>query len=159
MEKKLWALGMALLFGASMFWSYPASTWAAEKDMAQSVCRVYESPIQYPEISGLRGNAVMDQNGQELGRVASVTFEVSGGTTNFIIVSSCLPGMEGKLVAIPYQASAYAMEQGPVKLLGVSMEDFKNAPSFSTNAWETGQLPHNWAQEAYDYWVNTHLFA
>jgi sporulation protein YlmC with PRC-barrel domain len=156
--KKLWATGIALLFGASMFLAYPLSTWAGEQDMAQSACQLYTSQTQYPEISGLRGTSVLDQNGQVLGRVASVTFDESGGVTNFIIVSSCLPGTYGKLVAIPYKSSAYAIGAGPVTLIGASMKEFRDAPSFSSNAWETGQLPHNWAQEAYHYWETTPYF-
>lgn len=162
--KSVWALGVALLFGASMFLSYPVSTWASEQGMNHNSYPTYTSRIRYPGVSGLRGVAVLDQNGQTLGKVAAVTFDESGGATNFILVSSDLPGMYGKLVAIPYESTAYATTEGAIPnvegpvVLGVTMKEFKDAPTISFHSWRTDELSHGWSQQAYQYWSNTPYF-
>ena len=71
--------------------------------------------------------------------------------TNFIIVSSCLPGKAEELVAIPFKGDLYSPSEGTLTL-GMSMEDFANAPVYS------GILGDNWAKKAFEYWERTPYF-
>ena len=147
--KTNWALGFALLLGASMFLGYASPTWGGEMSMAGSACPTDTSWSKPEDMSGLIGSLVLDQNNQELGRVVGVRYDNQGETTSFLIVSSCLPGMNGELVAIPY--TAYPLSTGVVTL-GLSKEDFEKAPRYSSGEW------YDWPQKAYEYWEKTPYF-
>ena len=164
--KRIWVLGFALLLGAPLFLGYAIPTWAEEQGMAQGACALdtswskpaYDTPGYGTE--SLFGVLVSDWTGEELGRVVGVTFESGEDMTNFIIVSSCLPGKSGQLVAIPFKANPsyfptkanlYPSEKG-VLTLDLNKEEFMNAPRYS------GIPGENWAQKALEYWENTQYF-
>ena len=148
---KIWALGFALLLGASMFAGSAIPAWAEEQSMAQSACTLDMSWKEPVYASELFGALVLDQNREGLGRVVGVTFENGEDMTNFIIVSSCLPGRAEELVAIPFKGYPYSPSEGTLTL-GLSKEDFANAPVYS------GILEDNWAQKAFEYWEGTPYF-
>ena len=93
--KKIWALGFALVLGASMFLGFAVPTWAEETSMAQGACAL-DTSWNKPAYGGdLFGALVLDQNREELGRVVEVAVDSKGDLTNFLLISSCLPGMNG----------------------------------------------------------------
>ncbi len=170
-----WAL--ALLFGFAMFGVYAAP--AGAQSMGQGACpgypawtmahdwNAYDWDMGYDR-TGLIGSVALSRDLEELGRVV----EVMAGTSpdprregvNFLIVSSCLPGMEGRLVAVPYDSfPAYNKIPGDMSLnrpvgtveLKITPEEFKNAPNFSSDSFEQHQ---SWAQQAYRYFESIHYF-
>ncbi len=162
---KIWALGFALLFGTSLFVGSAIPTWAGEQTTAQGACPLDKS-LSMPPVSSeygtesLYGVLVTDWTGEELGRIAGVTFDSDEDVTNFIIVSSCLPGMSEKLVAIPFKANLnyspiksnlFPSERG-ILTLGLNKDEFMNAPRYS------GTSGENWAKKALEYWENTPYF-
>ena len=148
---KIWALGFALVLGASMFFVFAVPTWAEEESMGQSTCALDTSWKKPAYSSDLFGALVLDQDRQELGRVVGVTVDSQGELTDFLIVSSCLPGSAEELVAIPFTAYPYSPSRGIVTL-GLSKEEFMNAPRYS------GIPGEDWAQRAYEYWERTPYF-
>ncbi len=148
---KIWALGFAVLLGASMFLGYTVPAWADEPTTAQSACPFDTSWKEPVYASELFGALVLDQNKEGLGRLVGVRFENEEGMTNFIIVSSCLPGKTEELVAIPFKGYLHSPPEG-VLALGLSKEDFMNAPLYH------GTPGEDWAQKAYEYWEKTPYF-
>ena len=149
--KKNWALGFALVLGASMFLALAVPTGAEEQSMGQSTCALDTSWSKPFYSSDLFGALVLDQDRQELGRVVGVTVDSKGELTDFLIVSSCLPGGAEELVAIPFKGYPYSPSEGIV-ILGLSKEDFMNAPRY------TGMTGEDWANRAYEYWEKTPYF-
>lgn len=146
-----------MLLAASIFWVYASPAWAAEGNMAQSGCPEIMASIRPDDMSGLVGALVLDQHNEELGRVVDVSGSHDGGI-DFLIVSSCLPGMDGQLVAIPYRSFNYLPREMRSVTLNLSMEDFKNAPSFSADSWPNGVSSTNWGEKAYRYFEKTQYF-
>lgn len=149
--KKNWALGFALVLGAFMLLGYAVPSWADGQSMAQGACALDTSRSKSAYGSDLFGALVLDQNREELGRVVEVTVDSKGDLTNFLLISSCLPGMNGELVAIPFTAYPYSPSRGIVTL-GLSKEEFMNAPRYF------GIPGEGWAQKAYEYWERTPYF-
>jgi len=143
--KKLLSYGLVLLFGASLFWVYASPAWA--ESMGQGECPWNEAWSRGDDPSGLVGAVALSPELNELGRVVDVTDSPDGGI-NFLIVSSCLPGMSGRLVAVPYNSFHNFQGQVDNVELPVSTKEFRDAPNFSRDSW-----PHNanWAQNAYRY--------
>lgn len=156
MNKKGLLLGLALLFGASMFLVSAMPAFAAEDSMAQSACPFDRSWSRaYLPGGGFIGALVLDREGEDVGRVIDVTTN-NQGTINFLIVSLCLPDMSDRLVAIPYTASDSPAKSGDVTL-ALTMDDLKGAPTFSRDEWPY-QVHYGWAQEAYNYFEKTQYF-
>ena len=125
--------------------------------MTQSGCPMIQAS-RTPEVSGFVGALVTNNQKEELGRVSHVAYGPDGAI-NFLIVSSCLPGigMKRQLVAVPYRSFDYYSQGKSEVTLNLSAEDFKNAPSFAEDSWPNG-LVSDWAQKAYDYFENTQYF-
>ena len=153
--KRMLSWEMALLFAVSMFWVYASPAWAAEGSMTETGCPMVQA-YATPDVSGLVGAIVKNQNNEELGRVVDATFSPDGGT-NFLIVSSCLPGMTGQLVAVPYRSMGYFPQTRDTVTLNISTEDFKNAPSFSKDSWPNG-VGKDWVNKDYEYFEKTQYF-
>ncbi len=147
---KIWALGFALLLGGSLFVGYAIPTWAEEQPMAEGTCALDTHFIVPEDVSGLIGALVLDQNREELGRVVGVEYSSDEDLTNFLIVSSCLPGMSERLVAIPY-TTFFPVSIGTVTL-GLSKDEFMNAPVYS------GIIGEDWANQSLEYWQKTPYF-
>jgi hypothetical protein len=149
--KKLLALAMSVVFGGSMFFAYAVPAMAGEYTMAQGASCPMPSFITGPSHdSGFLGALALDRRGNELGRVIDVTVG-GGGMVNFLVVYSCLPGMNGKLVAIPVNSLDTRQSIGTV-ITGVTQEDFQKAPAISSQEWnEIGSRWSSWFQEDYRY--------
>ncbi len=158
--KRMLSWGMVSLFAFSMVWVYASPAWAGEGSMdqgsmAQSGCPMIQAS-RTPEVSGMVGALVANRQNEELGRVIHVTYGPDGGI-NFLIVSSCLPGMSGRLVGVPYRSFDNYPEGKSEVTLNLSTEDFKNAPSFTQDSWPNG-VDRDWAQKAYEYFESTQYF-
>ncbi len=150
--KRIWTLGFALVVGVSMLLAYSAPTWAEEQNMDQSACALDTSWKEPSIASELFGVLALDQNKEELGRVVGVSFsDTEEYVTNFILISSCLPGMNGELVAIPFTGYPYSPSEG-ILSLGLTKEEFMNAPRYY------GAVGVDWAQRALRYWEKTEYF-
>ena len=141
---------------SSFFRVDTAPAQADEGTMAQSACPETQTMNNRSvDMSGLLGAMVLNKDHEALGRVIDVSGSASGGI-NFLIVSSCLPGMNGQLVAVPYTAYDYPSRWDSVTL-NLTTEDFKNAPSFSADSWPNG-AGSDWSTKAYRYFENTQYF-
>jgi len=148
---KLLALALSAVFGMSMFFTYAGPVMAGEGMMAGESCPLpsFTGPSQY---SGYMGALALDREQNELGRVVDVT--TGGGSdqwVDFLIVSSCLPGMNGRLVAIPYTAVESYSPVGTV-VTAVTKEDFQNAPSISSDDFH-GVGWGKWVQDDYNHFA------
>lgn len=143
--KKVLSYGLVLLFGAALFWVYASPAWAGS--MGQSECPLNEAWGRGYDPSGLVGAVALSPGLNELGRVVYVADSPDGGI-NFLIVSSCLPGMSGRLVAVPYNSFHNFHGQVDNVELPFSTKEFKDAPNFSVDSWSHEA---NWAQNAYRY--------
>ncbi len=144
--RKLLSYGLVLLFGVALFWVYALPAWA--DGMSQGSCPWNEHWGKGYDPSGLVGAVALSADLDELGRVVYVSDSPEGGI-NFLVVSSCLPGMGGRLVPVPYNSSHYYFGGQVDKVeLPFSTMEFREAPNFSRDSW-----PHhaNWAQNAYRY--------
>ncbi len=141
----------------SMLRVYAASpAWTSEGTMAKSACpEIQAMNNRSIDMSGLLGAMVLNKDHEALGRVVDVSGSDSGGT-NFLIVSSCLPGMSGRLVAVPYRSYEYGSRWDSVAL-NLTTEEFRNAPSFSADSWPDG-VYSDWSTKAYRYFENTQYF-
>ncbi len=148
-------LGLALLFGASMFLGSAMPAWAAEGSKEQRVCAWDSSMARAGSSSGLVGALVFDQQKEAVGRVIDVTYREEW-VTNFLIVSLCLPGMSDRLVAIPYTSSDRSAHVKSVTL-ALSQKDLEGAPSFSTKEWPN-LMKSGWAQASFEYFAKTTYF-
>jgi hypothetical protein len=153
--KKVLSLGTALLFAVAMVWVYAPLAWAEEGTMAKGTCPEIMAS-NTPDVNGLVGALVTNHQNEELGRVADVTFSSDGGI-NFLVVSSCLPGMSGRIVGIPYKAFDNYPQGRSEVTLNLTMDEFKNAPSYSQDSWPNG-VGKDWAQKDYEYFATTEYF-
>jgi hypothetical protein len=143
--KKLLTYGLVLLFGASVFWVYSAPARAEE--MWGSTCPWNAAWGSGYDPSGLVGAMALSPDLDPLGRVVEVMDSPDGGI-DFLVVSSCLPGTSGRLVAVPYKSSHDFGGQVDNVELPFSTEEFRDAPNYSRDSWSHNT---NWAQNAYQY--------
>jgi len=143
--KKILSYALVLLFGASLFWVYASPVWA--ESMGGSACPWNKAWDREYDPSGLVGAVALSPGLNELGRVVDVMDSPDGGI-NFLIVSSCLPGMSGRLVPVPYYSSHYFGGQVDNVELPFSTKEFMDAPNYSRDSWLQDE---NWPQDAYRY--------
>ena len=152
--KKLLVLVISVGFGMSMFFTYALPAMAAEGEgmMAGETCPLpsFNGPSHD---NGYLGALAVDREYKDLGRVVDVlSTGGNDGWITFLIVSSCLPGMNGRLVAIPYTAADRHQTVGTV-VTSVAQADFQNAPSISGEM--NGAGWNKWVQDSYNYFAQT----
>jgi hypothetical protein len=104
--------------------------------------------------SGYLGAMAVDREYNGLGRVIDVT-SGSDGTVNFLIVSSCLPGMGDRLVAIPVREFDIRESVGTVVTI-ITQEEFEKAPAISSKEWnDLGSQWSSWIRDDYNYFEKT----
>jgi hypothetical protein len=104
--------------------------------------------------SGYLGAMAVDRQYNELGRVIDVTAGTEG-MVNFLIVSSCLPGMGDRLVAIPVREFDIHESVGTV-VTGITQEEFEKAPAISSKEWNNlGSRWSSWIRGDYNYFEKT----
>ena len=152
--KKLWVLAIGVTLGVSILFSY-AMPATADDDMpglgATCPTAAFTGPTHD---SGYVGAMAMDRQYNELGRVIDVTAG-SEGSVNFLIVSSCLEGMEGKLVAIPVRLPDTRESMNTV-VTGVTQEEFETAPAVPSKDWnDLGSRWSSWIRDDYNHFEKT----
>jgi len=152
--KKLLVLVISVVFGMSMFFTYALPAMAAEGEgmMAGETCPLpsFSGPSHD---SGYLGALAVDREYKDLGRVVDVlSTGGNDGWITFLVVSSCLPGNSGKLVAIPYTAADRHQAVGTV-VTDVTQDDFQKAPTIASEM--NGAGWNKWVQESYDYFAKT----
>jgi len=94
--KRLLVSALSVAFGTFMFFTYAVLGMAGEDPIFAESCPLpsFSGPSHY---SGYIGAMAVDREYNDLGRVVDV---MSGGSSDewvgFLIVSSCLPGMNGR---------------------------------------------------------------
>ena len=159
--KKLLVLAISMVFGMSMFLTYAVPVMAGDDMGISESCPMpsMKGANQYTfggtsHKSGYMGALAVDRQYNDLGRVVDVlTGGGSEGGVDFLVVSSCLPGMNGRLVAIPFSAIENHPSFGTV-ITGVTKEDFQKAPSISSDEMN-GLGWSRWVQEDYKYFEKT----
>jgi hypothetical protein len=146
--KRILSYGLILLFGAALLSVYASPAWA--KSMGQSTTPGNKAWSTGYDPSGLIGAVALSPGLHELGRVVDVT-DATDGSINFLIVSSCLPGESGRLVAVPYYSSHNFGGQVDSVEIPYSTKEFKDAPNYSRDSWSHEA---NWPQNAYLYFEN-----
>ena len=148
--KKYFGLAIAVVFGMSMFVAYAVPAAAGEDTMAQGAsCPTlsFSGPIFG---SGYMGAIVLDRQDNELGRVFDL-MSSDEGTINYLIVSSCLPGMSDKLVAIPVRDLDTPQRFGTVTV-SVTKEQFLGAPAISTGEYaDLGSRWSHWLEDNHNH--------
>ena len=152
--KKLLGLAMAVVFGMSMFFTYVGPAAAGEESMAQGASCAFPSFSGPSYDSGYIGALVLDPQNNELGRVIDV-MSPGEGTINYFVVSSCLPAMSDKLVAIPVWAFDTTQRVGTVTV-SVTKDQFLGAPAISSMEWyNLGSRWTSWLEETHAYFEKT----
>jgi hypothetical protein len=146
--KRLLSYGLILLFGAALLSVHASPAWA--KSMGQSTTPGNEAWSTGYDPSGLIGAMALSPGLEELGRVVDVG-DTTDGNIIFLIVSSCLPGQSGRLVAVPYYSSHNFGGQVASVEIPYSAKEFKDAPSYSRDSWSRSA---NWAQNDFQYFEN-----
>jgi hypothetical protein len=153
--KKLLVLTIAVVLGMSMFVAYAVPEAAGEYTIAEGLSCATPSFSGPSFGSGYMGAMVLDPQDNELGRVFDV-MSADEGTINFLIVSSCLPGMNDKVVAIPVWDLDTPQRLGTVKV-SVTKEQFLGAPAISSQEWSNlGFLWTYWFEENNRYFGETY---
>ena len=152
--KKLWVLAISAIFGVSMFFAYAMPAMADEDMPSLGATCPFPSFTGPSHDSGYLGAMAVDREYNELGRVIEV-MSGSEGTVNFLIVSSCLPGMGDKFVAIPVREFDIHESVGTV-VTGITQEEFEKAPAISGKEWnDLGFRWSRWIQDDYKYFEKT----
>lgn len=99
----------------------------------------------------LEGNEVINQAGENLGKIETFMIEPEEGRVAYAVLSfGGFLGMGNKLFAVPMQALMLVPDQGKF-LLNESKERLENAPGFDKDHWPDMDDPV-WGSSIYDYY-------
>jgi hypothetical protein len=101
--------------------------------------------------STLAGNAVVNTQGEDLGKITEIMIDVTGGWIAYAVLSSGgLLGIGDKLHAIPWAALLLDVERQRF-VLDVDAERLKQAPGFDKEHWPT-MADLRWANEVHAFY-------
>jgi len=117
---------------------YPAAAGTAAAPAPKATARA----------SSLVGMNVKNSQGQSLGEVKDVVFDITKGEINYLAVSfGGFLGVGEKLFAVPFKAFDSAKDGNSYHLLlNVDKATLEKAPSFDKNSWPNFADP-NWARD------------
>lgn len=130
--------GPGLLPGASQTPAAPAGASAPE----------FHEPLAALRASTLITMPVESHSGRVLGQIQDIVFNSNGRATN-VIVAYGKGGINGKLVAIPWQTVVSDIHHGA---LVVHAARLAGAPSFELGSWPDIRDP-SWSATADAYWT------
>lgn len=122
------------------------------------------SPREPPEGPGpqimaastLEGDDVINQRGEDLGKIKDIMIDVPSGRVAYAVLSSGgFLGLGDKLFAIPWSALALDVNRHCF-LLDVEAERLKSAPGFDKDHWPS-MANQAWANEVHAYWQSGRL--
>ena len=99
----------------------------------------------------MSGSDVINQAGEDLGRVEELMFDTSTGEVEYVVLASgASMSVDEKLFAIPWRAIVL----DPVEerfLLDASMERLRRAPCFERDCWPEATRD-GWRENVASYW-------
>ncbi|NMG36789.1 PRC-barrel domain containing protein [Azoarcus sp. TTM-91] len=99
----------------------------------------------------LQGDAVVNADGEDLGKIKEIMIDVPSGQVAYAVLSSGgFLGLGDRLYAIPW--TALALDVGrKCFVLDVDAERLKNAPGFDKDHWPS-MADSTWAKEVHAYY-------
>ncbi len=94
----------------------------------------------------LKGTGVVDPNGQNLGKVESVTLDLVSGKISYVTVD---PGRGDKLVPVPYDM--FGVMRDKRLILNVDKNKLDAAPSYAKSS-QPNWANQQWGQQVADFW-------
>lgn len=94
----------------------------------------------------VKGTAVIDSSGQNLGKVDSVALDLFSGKISYVVVN---PGSGDKLVPVPYDM--FGVKSDKRLVLGVDKNKLDAAPSYAKSSQPNWTNPQ-WAQQVVNFW-------
>lgn len=99
----------------------------------------------------LEGNDVVNNQGEDLGKIKEIMLDVMGGRIAYAVLSSGgFLGMGDKLFAIPWGALILDTDR-KCFILDVDKDRLKNAPGFDKDHWPS-MADTTWANEIHAYY-------
>jgi len=104
------------------------------------------APESIVRASAVRGAAVRNPQGEDLGKISDLMVQLSNGTVSYAVLShGATAGVGGKMFAVAWGNMKLDHPAGhPEKLqfvLEASKADLDNSPGFNNDAWPTGPDP------------------
>ncbi|NMG68002.1 PRC-barrel domain containing protein [Azoarcus indigens] len=101
--------------------------------------------------STLQGDAVVNADGEDLGKIKEIMIDVPSGRVAYAVLSSGgFLGLGDKLYAIPWMALTLDIGR-KCFVLDVDAERLKNAPGFDKDSWPS-MADTTWASEVHAYY-------
>jgi sporulation protein YlmC with PRC-barrel domain len=101
--------------------------------------------------STLRGDRVINPEGEHLGKVDEIMLDLEGGRVGYVVLSfGGVLGMGDKLFAVPWEAFELDLDSKEF-ILDVDKERLKQAPGFDKDNWPDFADP-NWGARIYSYY-------
>lgn len=110
--------------------------------------------------STLSGDVVVNQQGEDLGKIEDLLIDFEYGRIAYVVVSfRGFLGIADKLLAIPWDAlsmeipwnALYPDPKGKKFILDVNKEHLKNAPGFDKDHWPQ-MADRKWGQHVHNYY-------
>lgn len=125
--------------------------WSADVDKFYPMAagsEAHPAPRATARASSLVGMNVKNSQGENLGEVKDVVFDISKGQINYLAVSfGGFLGVGEKLFAVPFKSFDSAKDGNSYHLvLNIDKATLEKAPSFDKNSWPNFADP-NWARE------------
>jgi sporulation protein YlmC with PRC-barrel domain len=99
----------------------------------------------------LEGNDVINQAGEDLGKVETFMIDPEEGRVEYAVLSfGGFLGVGDKLFAVPMQALTPVPDEHKFRL-NESKERLENAPGFDKNSWPD-MADRTWGERIYDYY-------
>jgi sporulation protein YlmC with PRC-barrel domain len=109
---------------------------------------------QYRQVmsaSSLSGDAVRNEQGEDLGKISEIMLDVSSGRVAYAVLSfGGFLGMGDKLFAVPWNALTLD-EDEKCFILDVDKQTLENAPGFDKDNWPD-MADTNWRRQIYNYY-------
>jgi sporulation protein YlmC with PRC-barrel domain len=130
----------------------PNETTANRNDVGQT--RTSEgTPMKYNKASGLIGMAVKNQNGEHLGHITDVVFDLKSDRVSYVVLtttSKATLGIDDKLLAVPLSAFTTSPDEKHL-ILNADKSKLKSAMGFNGNNWPDVGNP-SWGSQP--FWQN-----
>lgn len=105
--------------------------------------------------SALKGEAVRNRAGEDLGKIEEIMIKLSDGSIGYAVLSfGGLLGLGSKLFAVPWHVMDFDSSKHEY-VLDVSKSELKNAPGFDKSNWPDTENP-DWDKEVRGFYGRTH---
>ena len=113
----------------------------------------YKTPFLL-SASTLKGTAVRNSAGEDLGKIEELMFDVNSGRISYAVLSfGGFLGIGDKFFAIPWEKLRVDTEN-EVVIIDIDKQTLENAPGFDKDNWPSSS-EHTWLVDVYDYYGYT----